>query len=168
MSNTDLLSQAMSVNNLESSKGRTEDNDADSDCDDKLSGSESPPVCGSLAEPRFDVPEILEPGSGAGDECYQAAAETIISHCREKAKVMGNEISAPYEVPHFPIELQESRKVMQQQLSTRQRVPARVRQFGGAPLSTCPRSSSRAPALATSATRRRPRRSSRTAARRPR
>lgn len=119
MSNTDLLSQAMSVNNLESSKGRTEDNDAESDCDDKLSGSESPPVCGSLAEPRFDVPEILEPGSGAGDECYQAAAETIISHCREKAKVMGNEISAPYEVPHFPIELQESRKVMQQQLSTR-------------------------------------------------
>ncbi|KAL1422682.1 hypothetical protein MTO96_003767 [Rhipicephalus appendiculatus] len=83
-------------------------------------GSESPPVCGH-PEPRFDLPEILEPGgggSGAGDECYQAAAETIISHCREKAKVMGNEISAPYEVPHFPIELAESRKVMQQQLST--------------------------------------------------
>uniref|UniRef100_A0A023GDB2 AMP deaminase n=1 Tax=Amblyomma triste TaxID=251400 RepID=A0A023GDB2_AMBTT len=123
MNNTDVLSQAMSVNNLESANSRTEDNDAESDCDvDKLSGSESPPVCGGLAEPHFELPEILEPvggGSGAGDECYQAAAETIISHCREKAKVMGNEISAPYEVPHFPIELHESRKVMQQQLSTR-------------------------------------------------
>lgn len=122
MNNTDVLSQAMSVSNLESAKSRTEDNDAESDCDvDKLSGSESPPVCGGLPEPHFGLPEILEPvvGSGAGDECYQAAAETIISHCREKAKVMGNEISAPYEVPHFPIELHESRKVMQQQLSTR-------------------------------------------------
>ncbi|KAL1422681.1 hypothetical protein MTO96_003767 [Rhipicephalus appendiculatus] len=117
----DVLSQAINVTNLEVAKGQTQDNDAESDCDvDKLSGSESPPVCGH-PEPRFDLPEILEPGgggSGAGDECYQAAAETIISHCREKAKVMGNEISAPYEVPHFPIELAESRKVMQQQLST--------------------------------------------------
>ncbi|XP_037516304.1 AMP deaminase 2 isoform X3 [Rhipicephalus sanguineus] len=126
MNNTaaDVLSQAISVSNLEVSKGQTQDNDAESDCDvDKLSGSESPTVCGH-PEPRFDLPEILEPGgggSGAGDECYQAAAETIISHCREKAKVMGNEISAPYEVPHFPIELYESRKVMQQQLSTREK-----------------------------------------------
>lgn len=121
MNNTaDVLSQAISVNNLEVAKNRTENNDAESDCDvDKLSGSESPPVCGHPGS-GFDLPEILEPGgSGAGDECYQAAAETIISHCREKAKVMGNEISAPYEVPHFPIELYESRKVMQQQLSTR-------------------------------------------------
>ncbi|KAH7945945.1 hypothetical protein HPB49_017738 [Dermacentor silvarum] len=91
--------------------------------------SESPPVCGHPGS-GFDLPEILEPGgSGAGDECYQAAAETIISHCREKAKVMGNEISAPYEVPHFPIELYESRKVMQQQLSTRCR-------YVGPPLET--------------------------------
>ncbi|XP_077524447.1 AMP deaminase isoform X16 [Amblyomma americanum] len=78
-------------------------------------GSESPPVCGGL--PHFELPDMLEGAGGAGDECYQAAAETIISHCREK--VMGNEISAPYEVPHFPIELHESRKAMQQQLSTR-------------------------------------------------
>ncbi|XP_077524444.1 AMP deaminase isoform X13 [Amblyomma americanum] len=112
MNNTDVLSQAMSV----SAKSRTEDNDAESDCDgDKLSGSESPPVCGGL--PHFELPDMLEGAGGAGDECYQAAAETIISHCREK--VMGNEISAPYEVPHFPIELHESRKAMQQQLSTR-------------------------------------------------
>ncbi|XP_050035325.1 AMP deaminase 2 isoform X2 [Dermacentor andersoni] len=121
MNNTaDVLSQAISVSNLESAKNQTGHNDAESDCDvDKLSGSESPPVCGHPGS-GFDLPEILEPGgSGAGDECYQAAAETIISHCREKAKVMSNEISAPYEVPHFPIELYESRKVMQQQLSTR-------------------------------------------------
>ncbi|XP_054927365.1 AMP deaminase 2 isoform X1 [Dermacentor andersoni] len=123
MNNTaDVLSQAISVSNLESAKNQTGHNDAESDCDvDKLSGSESPPVCGHPGS-GFDLPEILEPGgSGAGDECYQAAAETIISHCREKAKVMSNEISAPYEVPHFPIELYESRKVMQQQLSTREK-----------------------------------------------
>lgn len=110
-----VLSQAMNVAKLEGRE--TDENDAESDCDvDKLSGSESPPVCGQVA-PRFELRDVLEPASGAGDECYQAAAETIISHCREKA--MGNEISAPYEVPHFPIELHESRKVMQQQFSTR-------------------------------------------------
>lgn len=68
MSNTDLLSQAMSVNNLESAKGRTEDNDAESDCDDKLSGEKalllphpdpysapSPTVSVSSAHPKVEA-----------------------------------------------------------------------------------------------------------------
>ncbi|XP_064470636.1 AMP deaminase 2-like isoform X6 [Ornithodoros turicata] len=85
---------------------------------DPCGGSESPPVCGK--SPDFDIPDMmLEPMAGTGVEGYQEAAETIIEHCREKAKVMGNEISAPYEVPHFPIELHQSRKVIQKQLYTR-------------------------------------------------
>lgn len=51
------------------------------------------------------------------DETYQKAAEAIIHHSKDSAK--GKEISAPYEVPHFPIEKDESRKKIQRQLSSR-------------------------------------------------
>ncbi|GFQ70074.1 AMP deaminase 2 [Trichonephila clavata] len=51
------------------------------------------------------------------DENYQKVAETIIQNFKEKET--GREISAPYEVPHFPIEKNESRKIIQRQLSSK-------------------------------------------------
>ncbi|KAG8193644.1 hypothetical protein JTE90_024008 [Oedothorax gibbosus] len=51
------------------------------------------------------------------DEDYAEAAKTIIHHSQENA--MANEISAPYELPHFPIEVHESRKAIQKKLCTR-------------------------------------------------
>ncbi|GIY44938.1 AMP deaminase 2 [Caerostris darwini] len=49
------------------------------------------------------------------DSSYQKVAETIINNFKET----GREISAPYEVPHFPIERNESRKAIQRQLSSK-------------------------------------------------
>ncbi|XP_015915019.2 AMP deaminase 2 isoform X2 [Parasteatoda tepidariorum] len=64
----------------------------------------------------YEVPSVaLE--SDAADENYKKAAETIITHTKESTK--GKEISAPYEVPSFPIEKVESQKVIQRQLSSR-------------------------------------------------
>lgn len=51
------------------------------------------------------------------DEEYQEITKTIINHTHENA--MANEISAPYELPHFPIEVHESRKAIQKKLCTR-------------------------------------------------
>lgn len=51
------------------------------------------------------------------DEEYKEIAKTIINHSHENA--ISNEISAPYELPHFPIEVYESRKAIQKKLCTR-------------------------------------------------
>ncbi|XP_035215171.1 AMP deaminase 2-like isoform X2 [Stegodyphus dumicola] len=63
----------------------------------------------------YEVPSVLQ--STEADESYIKVAETIIHHSMEAAK--GKEISAPYEVPHFPIEKDQSRRAIQRQLSTR-------------------------------------------------
>ncbi|KFM57084.1 hypothetical protein X975_15511, partial [Stegodyphus mimosarum] len=63
----------------------------------------------------YEVPNVLQ--STEADESYIKVAETIIHHSMEAAK--GKEISAPYEVPHFPIEKDQSRRAIQRQLSTR-------------------------------------------------
>ncbi|GFS38292.1 AMP deaminase 2 [Nephila pilipes] len=77
--------------------------------DEPKSGSQTPSP--SLAE----IPSVkirIET-----DENYQKVAETIIQNFKEKET--GREISAPYEVPHFPIEKNESRKIIQRQLSSK-------------------------------------------------
>ncbi|XP_054724062.1 AMP deaminase 2-like [Uloborus diversus] len=70
---------------------------------------------------RSESPSPFEPVSvilpSETDEQYQKAAETIIHHSKDAVK--GKEISAPYEVPHFPIEKAESRRAIQRQLSSR-------------------------------------------------
>lgn len=72
-------------------------------------GSESPQLS-------FEVPNVLS-SCDESDDTYQKVAEAIIHHSKESAK--GKEISAPYEVPHFPIEKAESRRAIQRQLSSR-------------------------------------------------
>ncbi|KAF8795086.1 AMP deaminase 2-like [Argiope bruennichi] len=73
--------------------------------DDHHSGRKSPP-------PLTKIPSVKI--RCEADENYQKIAETIIQNFKET----GREISAPYEVPHFPIEKNESRKAVQRQLSS--------------------------------------------------
>ncbi|KFM77926.1 AMP deaminase 2, partial [Stegodyphus mimosarum] len=63
----------------------------------------------------FKVLDIVTPDDE--DEDFKEAAKTIIHHSQENA--MKNEISAPYELPHFPIEVHETRKAIQKKLCTR-------------------------------------------------
>ncbi|KAG8191767.1 hypothetical protein JTE90_008829 [Oedothorax gibbosus] len=72
--------------------------DDDEECDHESS---------SGAANLFDVQ------SCGADPDYQRAADTIASHTKDT----GKKISAPYEVPHFPIERTESRRAMHRQLS---------------------------------------------------
>ncbi|XP_022239123.1 AMP deaminase 2 isoform X3 [Limulus polyphemus] len=82
----------------------------ESDDDEKNSGSNSP----IIGIPAYNFPKvIMDDGLNSN---YKLAAEKILQHTQEH--MMGNEISAPYEVPHFPIEVFESKKAIQRQLST--------------------------------------------------
>lgn len=63
---------------------------------------------------RLDITSAVD---GDDDEEYKDLAKTIINHTHENA--MANEISAPYELPHFPIEVYESRRAIQKKLCTR-------------------------------------------------
>ncbi|GBM31097.1 AMP deaminase 2 [Araneus ventricosus] len=74
--------------------------------DEHRSGRSSPP-------PLTKIPSVKI--RCEADENYQKIAETIIQNFKET----GREISAPYEVPHFPIEKSESRKAVQRQLSSK-------------------------------------------------
>ncbi|KAF8777706.1 AMP deaminase 2 like protein [Argiope bruennichi] len=51
------------------------------------------------------------------DDDYAEASKTIMHHTLENG--MANEISAPYELPHFPIEVHECRKALQKKLCPR-------------------------------------------------
>ncbi|XP_042906606.1 AMP deaminase 2 isoform X3 [Parasteatoda tepidariorum] len=55
--------------------------------------------------------------SADDDDDYQEGAQAMMNHSQENG--MANEISAPYELPHFPIEVYESRKVIQKKLCPR-------------------------------------------------
>lgn len=84
-----------------------------------ISGSDSPP----MMSPSYDIPTVFS--SSEMDRNYQKVAETIIHHTKD---AKGKEISAPYEVPHFPIERDESRRALQRQLSSRAHIEPEVKQ----------------------------------------
>lgn len=61
--------------------------------------------------------DLVTPVDDDDDDDYAEASKTIMHHTLENG--MANEISAPYELPHFPIEVHESRKALQKKLCTR-------------------------------------------------
>lgn len=84
---------------------------ADSDVEILTSDSESPPLPGS---PLYSIPQVFPINKDHG---YKKAAETILEHTQKE--ILSNKISAPYEVPQFPIEVHETRNKIQKQISIR-------------------------------------------------
>ncbi|XP_067135225.1 AMP deaminase 2 isoform X2 [Centruroides vittatus] len=84
---------------------------ADSDVEILTSDNESPPLPGS---PIYSVPPVFPHNKDHG---YKRAAETILEHTQKE--VLSNKISAPYEVPQFPIEVHETRNKIHKQISIR-------------------------------------------------
>ncbi|PRD27412.1 UNVERIFIED_CONTAM: AMP deaminase 2 [Trichonephila clavipes] len=65
----------------------------------------------------FKVLDLVTPVNDDDDDDFAEAAKSIMHHTLENG--MANEISAPYELPHFPIEVHESRKAIQKKLCPR-------------------------------------------------
>lgn len=76
-------------------------------------GSESPPYVESPTS--FQIPRIRH---SQLDDTYEEMAGTLLMQETVQAQI-ANEISAPYEVPQFPIEQIETKLALQRQLSIR-------------------------------------------------
>lgn len=75
-------------------------------------GSESP----SFGSPTsFQIPKIRH---SQLDDTYEEMAGTLLMQAAVQTQI-ANEISAPYEVPQFPIEQIETKLALQRQLSIR-------------------------------------------------
>ena len=77
-------------------------------------GSESPNYGGG-SPTSFQIPKIRH---SQLDDTYEVMADTILLQDGSQATI-SNEISAPYEVPQFPIEQIETKLALQRQMSIR-------------------------------------------------
>jgi len=83
-----------------------QDSEADSSSD---SGSESPGY--GAASPTYLIPKVIHSNL---DDNLQELAQSIYNSNEENT--LTNELSAPYEVPQFPIEKNEKKRAIQRQL----------------------------------------------------